>query len=398
MLLNYKTLLEKIENNIGSNHLLLGNGFNNSLGVNTSYEKIFDVMKQSFSIYKNLNIKDQNYDLEGIIGALKKQISQGDNKQFLDKFINNKVKLDFMKSAYTIINSNIKDIYNEKNIGIGLLFKNFNNFFTLNFDPFLYLLLMKYKKNDNIVSFQSKLEFKIQDFENTEVQNYLEIYNNWKKQLRGPIQVIIERPLNKLTKVDFTNQLKEVLRSQGKKINYRILDLAYEKLTYDSIKLDLNDCFKSYQNELIYNRFQNQNVFFLHGAFHIYEKNNGVTYKINKTQNKALYRKIEEILDDKNEELICVFTDNNKKNEIQSNEYLKNGFIALSKLEGKLFIIGSSLDDNDKHVIEYINKSKIDEIYYSSSKQTEKSDRVKLTLLFHSKKIFLFDRDSISYN
>jgi len=61
-------------------------------------------------------------------------------------------------------------------------------------------------------------------------------------------------------------------------------------------------------------------------------------------------------------------------------------------------IIGSSLDDNDKHVVDQINMSNIDEIYYSSSSQTAKDDKSKLSSLFSKKKITLFDRESISYD
>ena len=98
------------------------------------------------------------------------------------------------------------------------------------------------------------------------------------------------------------------------------------------------------------------------------------------------------------QELVCVFTNDNKMSQIESNEYLKNGFQTLSNLDGKLLIIGSSLDDNDIHVVNHINMSNIDEIYYSSSNQTAKDDKSKLSSLFSKKKITLFDRESISYD
>ena len=168
-------------------------------------------------------------------------------------------------------------------------------------------------------------------------------------------------------------------------------------MTDSKIKLRLNDGFSLFEDQLIFNRFQNQNVFFLHGAFHIYEKKNKLSYKITKAHNKALYQKIEEILDNQEEDLVCVFTNDNKMGQIESNEYLINGFQALSNLRGKLLIIGSSLDYNDKHVVDHINMSNIDEIYYSSCNHEAIDDKSKLSSLFSNKKITLFDRESISY-
>ena len=44
-----------------------------------------------------------------------------------------------MKAAHEIVKSKIKNIYAEKNEGIHILLKNFANYFTLNYDSFLYL-------------------------------------------------------------------------------------------------------------------------------------------------------------------------------------------------------------------------------------------------------------------
>lgn len=142
-LINYTEMLSEIDEK--ENHLLLGNGFNYSLGVNTGYKNIFDVMKEQNSSYNNLTIENGNYDIEGIIGRLKENIDNSD-KEFLHIFINNQVKKDFIKACFSIVKDSIKNIYEEKNKGLGLLFKNFTKYFTLNYDPFLYLLLLKFKK------------------------------------------------------------------------------------------------------------------------------------------------------------------------------------------------------------------------------------------------------------
>ncbi len=48
-----------------------------------------------------------------------------------------------MKATQEIVKSNIKNIYAEKNEGIFLLLKNFTNYFTLSYDPLIYILLLK---------------------------------------------------------------------------------------------------------------------------------------------------------------------------------------------------------------------------------------------------------------
>ena len=75
-LINYTEMLSEIDEK--ENHLLLGNGFNYSLGVNTGYKNIFDMMKEQNSSYNNLTIENGNYDIEGIIGRLKENIDNSD--------------------------------------------------------------------------------------------------------------------------------------------------------------------------------------------------------------------------------------------------------------------------------------------------------------------------------
>lgn len=58
-LVKYSEMLSEIENT--ENHLLLGNGFNYSLGVNTGYKNIFEVMKEHNPIYNTLNIENNNF-------------------------------------------------------------------------------------------------------------------------------------------------------------------------------------------------------------------------------------------------------------------------------------------------------------------------------------------------
>ena len=162
----------------GQSHLLLGNGFNTSLGIRTNYESIFNEMKKEYSEYENIKekVKARQYDIEVIIDELKNQINESaDYKKFLSQYISKKVKFDFMKATQSIVIKEVKNVYQEKNQGIYLLLKNFiQNYFTLNYDPFLYLLLMKFKKDNSIeaIALQNTLKFQEENLTQTK-ERYL---------------------------------------------------------------------------------------------------------------------------------------------------------------------------------------------------------------------------------
>ena len=399
---NYEYILTGLKDNNLNNHLLLGNGFNIGLGVNTSYENIFNEMKDSYKGYGDLKLHG-NYDIEDIIGKLKDQINDGEYKKFLDKFINNKVKSDFMKSAYGIAKDGIKNIYQDKNHGIGILFKNFTNFFTLNYDPFLYLLLMKYKKlsSDTVLSFQNTFEFKKYDLNIRNNDSYKEIkdiYSNYSKDLTNKNgNEIINNPFSQLSKTDLEKQLREVLKIKGIKYKKEYMTALYEELKEDEISLNTNDGFtKELFNTKPAIGNYIQNVFFLHGAFHIYKDKNKI-YKITKIQNKALYERLDEILGEESKDIVSVFTNDNKISEIEENDYLIKGIHKLKTLEGSLVIIGSSLDNNDEHIFGAINKSSLNSVFYASNDNEKTQHYNRLTELFPNKDIALFDRDTISY-
>jgi hypothetical protein len=63
-----------------------------------------------------------------------------------------------------------------------------------------------------------------------------------------------------------------------------------------------------------------------------------------------------------------------------------------------MVIIGSSLDDNDKHIFDSINNSNVNKIYFASSENRFEKDDEKLKSLFPSKEFILFNRDTISYD
>ena len=398
-LINYTEMLSEIDEK--ENHLLLGNGFNYSLGVNTGYKNIFDMMKEQNSSYNNLTIENGNYDIEGIIGRLKENIDNSD-KEFLHIFINNQVKKDFIKACFSIVKDSIKNIYEEKNRGLGLLFKNFTKYFTLNYDPFLYLLLLKFKKNESLLVFNHTIPFKEIDLNIQQSEKYKiikDIYFTYKKDIYdNEGNRVLEKDFSNLTKVDFEKQLSDVLKSKNIKKDKRCLEVLYEELNQNEVQLEIADGFsKNNRLELFeYKPEINRNLFFLHGAFHLY-KNKKKIYKISRNTEKALYDVIDEILDNESKDLICVFTNESKIDEINNCEYLKDSLDEISNLNGNIVIIGSSLDDNDKHIFEAINNSNISKVYFASTEKEYEYHNDRMKLLFPNKEIVLYDRESVSY-
>jgi len=141
---------------------------------------------------------------------------------------------------------------------------------------------------------------------------------------------------------------------------------------------------------------ETQNVFFLHGAFHIY-KDGRIIKKITQESDKALYEKLEEILNNEEQDIVCVFQQDIKINAINQNEYLLNCYNKLGSLTGNMVIIGSSLADNDNHIFEQINNSGIETVFISSLLREIEENYKLAKLRFHSKKIYLFDAETISY-
>lgn len=412
--LNYRDVLEKIENQ--ENHLLIGNGFNYGLGINTGYRSIFQKMiENNREIYKDAMamVEECGFDLEKFIGKLETDINS--QNMFLKKYVRNKIKFDFMQATHEIVKFEIKNIYAEKNEGIFLLLKNFTHYFSLNYDSFLYLLLLKYKPiisdEKNAIILQPPLKFIEEDLNDSQTNIYREIKDAREK---GKLEInfgdegsLLKKPLNKLTKSHFSTEVKEYSKANHKEWKTKDIDRVIKSIFEEEKKNNLlnrvDDGFKQLNlfggddSEFIYDVDNKiQNLFFLHGAFHIYKDGYSIK-KITQQSNKALYDKLEEVLNNEHQEVVCVFQHEDKTDVINENKYLQNSLKKLSKISGNLVIIGSSLADSDNHIYEQINNSEIDTIYISTLLQTKEENLELAKKKFSSKKIYLFDAETISY-
>lgn len=411
-LLNYKNLLEALLNQ--ECHLLLGNGFNQGLGIDTSYKAIFQKMTENdHGIYKAAQniIEGSNYDLEKFIGRLSTDIKN--ENTFLKNYINNKVKYDFMKAAHEIVKHEIKNIYAEKNEGIYMLFKNFNNYFTLNYDSFLYLLLLNLKSSDTdaeqTIAIQPTLKFIEEDMNDIQNNIYTEIK---KARQNGTLDInagdnsnSVSKQMSELTKTHFVAAIKTYSKSQNKnwktsdieRVVKSILEEEKKNKTLDKVDDGSQLSLFGDTKEFVFDaKNETQNLFFLHGAFHIY-KDGKVEKKITQTSDKALYDRLEEIINSEEKDIICVFQAANKIDEINKSEYLKKSYNKLAELSGALVIIGCSLSNNDSHIYKQINSSDVNTIYISSKEKSKTKDYENAKKCFNGKEIILFDRETITY-
>lgn len=410
-ILTYKEVLEKIKDQ--SNHLLIANGFNYGLGIKTGYRDIFKKMtKKNKYIYNDAieMIENCGFDLEYFIGKLEEDISL--ENSFLRKYISNKIKLDFMQATHEIVKAEIKNIYTKKNDGIFILLKEFTNFFTLNYDSLLYLLLLKYKpienEKKNVIVLLPTLRFIEEDLDVKQNNIYTEIKearaNGTLKLNLGNDANSLEKDCKMLTKTHFVAEITEYSKTfkkgwQTKDID-RVVKIIFQEEKSNELLKRIDDGSKQLTlfdtTEFVFDvKSSTQNLFFLHGAFHIYK--DGEHYiKITQQSDNALYEKLEEVLNNEEQEVVCVFQHKEKAEIINNNEFLKHCFDKLGQLSGNLVIIGSSLADNDDHIFGQINDSLIENIYISAFGDKEKILDIAKSK-FPNKNIMLFDAETISY-
>ena len=405
-IIDYEKLLSRLEmSRPKPSHLLLGNGFNNSLGVRTSYQEIFNRMKKIYPGYRKLEAmaEKKKYDIELLTEDLKNAV-QPDDRSFLAPYIGQNIKLDFMKATNEIVREKVKSVYSEHTESVYLLLRNFTSYFTLNFDPLLYLVLLRLKKENRVINAYAFHQQKLPGYQDlNEVQR--EIYEQVKgARQSGKLTMTFDKLVEDLgfsheTKGYFTDSAKRLFRQNkwARKDIEKACGQVWleEKIRRYEANLKVNDGF-SPEDDYLYS--PEQNLFFLHGAFHIIKKGARVQ-KIMKSHNKAFLRRLEEAIHSESQKIISVFagTTEDKTKEINSHSYLQQCLDELAKIEGTLVILGSSLADNDKHIFDCINQSNVKDIYISSSRSDAETKYQKALRLFPKKLITLFDRETIQY-
>ena len=214
---------------------------------------------------------------------------------------------------------------------------------------------------------------------------------------------VMHTGLDRTSKSQFKSAVELSFKDKGwsnEKIN-RVINFILDEEKEDSSRtLNSDDGFRKESNQryLFKPNDSFQNIFFLHGSFHIHEGQR-IAEKITQEQNSAFINRLEDIISTSPNKILCVLTGDttDKERQIKDSHYLNTCFDKLRTLEGRLVILGSSLDSNDQHLFREINESNITHIYISASTQELNSKKRRAKKLFPRKDITYFNRDSISY-
>lgn len=115
-----------------------------------------------------------------------------------------------------------------------------------------------------------------------------------------------------------------------------------------------------------------QNISFLHGGLHIFDRKNEIVKNTYSRTDKTLK---EQTLNNLEKDIYPVFvsegTSEQKKARIIHNAYLNHCYKSLSKISGNLVVFGTLLKRNDEHIREAILNSKIENIYVGVSSEED---------------------------
>ena len=109
-----------------------------------------------------------------------------------------------------------------------------------------------------------------------------------------------------------------------------------------------------------------QNVFYMHGALHVFDAGDEVQKYTWSNTGIALIDQIREALETSRYPIyVSEGTSKSKLDRIMHSSYLARGFRSMSQIGGSLFIFGHSLQENDDHVLKCIRNSKVSTVYVS---------------------------------
>ena len=368
---NFQELYQAGENNT----LLTGSGFNIKFGHSSSYRYIFQIMADGDPKCYNREFRSKvakcGHNLEKVL----------EHCSLLEK---KSITTDFIKSLINVV----RDAEEGTESAAGFI-KKFNKIFTLNYDPFLYKIGLCLDRQMQQVSSQYKEEF-------TELET----------GLQG-----VEFPNDKWFD-DFSKTTQSYIMAActnlPQKTEFRKEAMTYLQRSENPTQSNwqINDGFQKEGKELLWRASESQNIFYLHGALHIYKEEGGQEIKkIAVGRMDTLRSKICSRLD-QSIKLDCIFSDDNKIEDIKQNSYMADGLERLGQISGNIFLYGVGLNENDNHIWSAIaNNNAIKRVYISFLRQEdEKQGGLQLTAertgarakkFFSEKDIVLFDSETI---
>lgn len=154
-------------------------------------------------------------------------------------------------------------------------------------------------------------------------------------------------------------------------LNYDLLLYWVQMHTEEGVKPESDDGFRKPEEDfdsayVVWEPGQShdQNMWFLHGALHIFDA--GIEIQKYTWLNTGV-RLIDQIRNALNKNYFPLFvsegTSAEKYERIRHNDYLAKAYRSFSSIQGALFIYGHSLAENDDHYLRCINKGKLSQLY-----------------------------------
>ncbi|MBF2754675.1 MAG: DUF4917 family protein [Gammaproteobacteria bacterium AqS3] len=438
-IISYADLIDALNNSSADKHLLTGNGFNKSLNIYTDYKNIYRAMSTLWPQYDN--IKDIfesthiNYDIEKVIDILntKLELNGEDDKEILLNFtkesVNEKMRIDFLIALYKIVDFEKSKIYDsKKQHGIKNFMSIFDSYFTLNFDPLLYLILMWLKNKNKKTKPQQQDLPNFQDFNSNQFQKIKEIYHSSILKL-DQIDSLKDSMSNSTLERFLINSIQAESEFSDWKIG--LIKLAVKKIKDDFNKSNADidttspdrieensklrdiEIFDGFTDEIDEKFFfdkhcQAQNLFFLHGGIHIVMEqiqNKNRARKITKRKkknSKSFYSNLDEVVHYQGVNITCILSGSSKYKlkKIHENQYLCRCYKALGHISGDIVVSGCSFSENDSHIYKHLDRDTIETLYISTSVCDLKNgfaDDVNDRLPNNKGKVVFYDYKDVSY-
>ena len=364
-----------------SNSVFLGNGFNIAIGVKTDYRSLGQALLRHASVKESLK-KNAPAIFESIDKQpeqIEKLISDGLDENSCRRFIKEIFYGKILQRCNISPREQVLDF-------LGL----FNNFFTTNYDPLLYLFLLKIKKrkliDDNAPYYRKVVQInagevsipKIDDFGEKsvplkdmthnlryELSKYMMSESEVASKGRNNFYAVLRHMEKKRSEIEFDDGFR--LPAGGEKAEY---------MQWESPSERKGHC--------------KDNVFYLHGGLFIYKEQG----EVRKTISGGPVGFIKYIASLGVSWPLCVFEAHgtDKKTEIDGNKYLSNCLKKLGEVGGNLCIVGWRCNENDQHLVECINKNNlIDTLLVAYYRGAAQETVEKYTEEFPGKKIVFWD-------
>ncbi len=402
---------DEVKNQLSSNcTVLLGNGFSRSY-CNSAFNQT-EILQHMPSLQGLTEISDIEKCIEETQEKVKESLPDNKSvpKVIIDRWIKSLLHKEFIDTMYDLMPKSLNDIEDfdsDKLSKYRDFFNCFDKVFTLNYDPLLYWMLMRFinygdkefvdysdlKEQLNSVAEDSK-EYKklkkkldttndkcIKSVRNEMFPVYLKENEDYKLNILCKTEVLLEKSIAEAEgKIlgGWTKVIPEVyqafeakkaenitLSQESDKLD-RIADSTIEsklesvKHNKEAMKLKIRDGFISDN----WGQDNDQTVFYLHGALHLIE-NSDKTVKVTQDEFKKMIEKVKEKWDEGYEPLtVLESTPEAKVSRINQSPYLTKCFNEFQNISGTLVTHGLSFMSSDQHIIDVINNNtKLDKIY-----------------------------------